>query len=34
VAALIEVGLIERTERGKVHAPFEVIEADFALRAA
>ena len=34
VGALIAVGLIERTERGKVHVPYAVIEADFALRAA
>jgi predicted transcriptional regulator len=34
VVALIEVGLIEKTERGRIHVPFAVIEADFALRAA
>jgi predicted transcriptional regulator len=34
VAALIEVGLIEKTAGGKVHVPYAVIEADFALRAA
>ena len=34
VVALIEVGLIERTERGRIRVPFAVIEADFALRAA
>ena len=34
VAALIEVGLIEKTEQGQIHVPFEVIEADFKLRAA
>src|SRR5512136_222616 len=34
VAALIEVGLIERTKRGQIHVPFTVIEADFELRAA
>jgi len=34
VAALCEIGLIDKTERGKVHVPFSVIEADFALRAA
>ncbi len=34
VAALIEVGLIEKTEGGRIHVPFEVIEADFELRAA
>jgi predicted transcriptional regulator len=34
VAALIQVGLVEKTERGQVHVPFTVIEADFQLRAA
>jgi predicted transcriptional regulator len=34
VTALCEVGLVEKTERGKVNVPFAVIEADFALRAA
>ena len=34
VRAETEVGLVEKTERGKVHVPFAVIEADFALRAA
>jgi predicted transcriptional regulator len=34
VAALIEIGLVERTERGRIHVPFSVIEADFELRAA
>jgi len=34
VGTLIEVGLIEKTERGKIHVPYSVIEADFALRAA
>ena len=34
VTALCEVGLVEKTDRGKVHVPFAVIEADFALRAA
>jgi predicted transcriptional regulator len=34
VAALIEVGLVEKTERGRIHVPFTVIEADFQLRAA
>jgi predicted transcriptional regulator len=34
VTALCEFGLVEKTERGKVHVPFAVIEADFALRAA
>jgi len=34
VTALIEFGLVEKTERGRVHVPYSVIEADFALRAA
>jgi predicted transcriptional regulator len=34
VAALIEVGLVQKTERGRIHVPFTVIEADFQLRAA
>ena len=34
VAALIDVGLIEKTEHGRIHVPFDVIEADFELRAA
>ena len=34
VGTLIEVGLIEKAERGKIHVPYSVIEADFALRAA
>jgi len=34
IAALIQVGLVEKTERGQVHVPFTVIEADFQLRAA
>ena len=34
VGALIEVGLIKKTEGGKIHVPYSVIEADFALRAA
>lgn len=34
VGALIEVGLIEKTAGGKIHVPYSVIEADFALRAA
>lgn len=34
VAALIQVGLVEKTERGQVFVPFTVIEADFQLRAA
>lgn len=34
VAVLIEVGLIEKTDSGKIHVPYAVIEADFALKAA
>lgn len=34
VVALIDFGLIEKTERGKVWVPYAVIEADFALKAA
>ena len=34
VASLIEVGLVEKTAGGKIHVPYAVIEADFALRAA
>jgi predicted transcriptional regulator len=34
VAALIEVGLIEKTAGGRLRVPYTVIEADFALRAA
>jgi predicted transcriptional regulator len=34
VGALLEVGLIEKTAGGKIHVPYAVIEADFALRAA
>lgn len=34
VAALVEIGLVEKTERGQIHVPFTVIEADFELRAA
>lgn len=34
VGALLQIGLIDKTERGEVHVPFSVIEADFALRAA
>jgi predicted transcriptional regulator len=34
VGLLIEVGLIEKTTGGKIHVPYAVIEADFALRAA
>ncbi|WP_159589221.1 transcriptional regulator [Chelativorans xinjiangense] len=33
VTTLIEWGLVERTEDGKVEVPFEVIHADFDLRA-
>jgi hypothetical protein len=28
------LGLVEKTEQGRIHVPFEVIEADFELRAA
>jgi len=34
VGALLEVGLIEKSAGGKIHVPYAVIEADFALRAA
>lgn len=34
VQALLECGLIERTEEGKVHVPYDLIRADFDLRAA
>lgn len=34
VAVLIEAGLIEKTDSGKIHVPYAVIEADFALKAA
>lgn len=34
VAVLIEVGLIEKTDSGKIHVPYAVIETDFALKAA
>ena len=34
VGALIDVGLINKTERGEIHVPYAVIEADFALRTA
>lgn len=34
VGVLIEVGLIEKTERERIRVPYTVIEADFALRAA
>jgi predicted transcriptional regulator len=33
VAALIEWGIIERDDNGKVLVPFDVIHADFDLRA-
>lgn len=33
VSALIDWGLVERTEEGKVHVPFDVIHAEFDLRA-
>jgi predicted transcriptional regulator len=33
VTALIEWGIIERTEDGKVCVPYDVIHADFDLRA-
>lgn len=34
VAALIDFGLVARTEAGKVHVPYAVIHADFDLRPA
>ncbi|MCC6196767.1 MAG: transcriptional regulator [Burkholderiales bacterium] len=34
VQALIELGLVDRTEAGQVRVPYEVIRADFDLRAA
>ena len=34
VGVLVEVGLVEKTAAGKIHVPYAVIEADFALRAA
>ena len=34
VQAMIEWGLVERTDDGKVHAPYSVIHASFDLRAA
>ena len=34
VGVLIEVGLIEKVAGGKIHVPYSVITADFALRAA
>jgi predicted transcriptional regulator len=33
VAALLDWGIIERTEDNKIHIPFDVIHADFDLRA-
>ncbi|MBM3581277.1 MAG: transcriptional regulator [Alphaproteobacteria bacterium] len=33
-AVLIEWGFIERTAQRKIHVPFDVIHADFDLRAA
>lgn len=33
VGKLIEVGLIEKTADGKLHVPYSVMEAAFALRA-
>jgi len=33
VTAMIEWGLIERDERGLVHVPYDVIHAEFDLRA-
>lgn len=34
VTGLMEYGLIERTDDGKVHVPYDVIHADFDLRSA
>lgn len=34
VTQLIERGLVDRTEDGEVYVPYEVIHADFDLRAA
>ncbi len=34
VTALLDLGLVAKTEKGRVHVPYSVIEADFALRAA
>jgi predicted transcriptional regulator len=34
VVALVDRGLVERTEGRRVQVPFEVIHADFDLRAA
>jgi len=33
VAAMIEWGLVERTDDGLVHVPYDVIHAEFDLRA-
>lgn len=33
VTELMEYGLVERTEDGQVHVPYEVIHADFDLRS-
>ncbi len=32
-AALIEWGLVEINEEGRIHVPYDVIHADFALRS-
>ena len=34
VTAMLEWGLVERTETGLVHVPYSVIHAEFDLRAA
>lgn len=34
VAALIEYGLVARNEAGQVHVPYDLIRADFDLKAA
>ncbi|TCP82699.1 hypothetical protein C8J31_11032 [Rhizobium sp. PP-CC-2G-626] len=34
VTALMEWGLVEKDESGKVHVPYDEIEADFTLKAA
>jgi predicted transcriptional regulator len=33
VGELMGCGLVERTEGGKIHVPYDVIHADFNLRA-
>lgn len=33
VVALVDWGIIDRTEEGKIEVPFDVIHADFDLRA-